>query len=345
MKNDVNRQWVVADAAGGNGLGLTRDQFEYRETTVPEIGDGEMLVRSVYFSCDPMNHAWVKGLEERFTAIPVGAPMCGGVAGRVVTSRHPDFKPGDAVTGFMEFADYVATGPMDRTGTALQRIPDGFSLASGLATLGMNGLCAYFGMGDFGHVKPGDTVVVSGAAGAIGSVAGQLARLSGARVIGIAGGPKKCAMLTGELGFDAAIDYKAEDVMARMAALCPDGIDVFFDNVGGAILDAALANMAHGGRIVICGGIATYNAPGPGLQNHMALAMRACTMSGFFFFDYVARFAEGVKRLGALMKAGQIKEVLDVAEGFDAYPEAALGQFEGRNIGKQLVKIAEDPGR
>src|SRR5688500_17658629 len=135
---EVNRQWVVADAAGGNGLGLTRDQFEYRETTVPEIADGEMLVRSVYFSCDPMNHAWVKGLEERFKAIPIGQPMCGGVAGRVVKSRHPDFKPGDAVTGFMEFADYVATGPTDRTGTALQRIPDGFPLASGLATLGMN---------------------------------------------------------------------------------------------------------------------------------------------------------------------------------------------------------------
>ncbi|MEN3976359.1 NADP-dependent oxidoreductase [Emcibacter sp. SYSU 3D8] len=342
---NVNRQWVVADAAGGNGLGLTRDQFEYCETTVPEIGDGEMLVRSVYFSCDPMNHAWVKGMEERFKAIPVGAPMCGGVAGRVVQSRHPDFKPGDAVTGFMEFADYVATGPMDRTGTALQRIPEGFPLASGLATLGMNGLCAYFGMSDIGHVLPGDTVVVSGAAGAIGSVAGQLAKLSGAQVIGIAGGAKKCTMLTDDLGFDAAIDYKSEDVMTRMAALCPEGIDVFFDNVGGAILDAALANMAHGGRIVICGGIATYNAPGPGLQNHMALAMRGVTMAGFFFFDYIARFDEGVKRLGALLKAGKIKEVLDVAEGFDAYPDAALGQFLGRNIGKQLVKVADDPGQ
>ncbi|MGE0668795.1 MAG: NADP-dependent oxidoreductase [Sphingomonadales bacterium] len=343
--SETNRQWVVADAAGGNGLGLTRDQFEYREAAVPEIGDGEMLVRSVYFSCDPMNHAWVKGLEERFKAIPIGEAMCGGVAGRVMKSRHPDFKPGDAVTGFMEFQDYVATGSHDRTGTPLQRIPDGFDLASGLATLGMNGLCAYFGMGDFAHVKPGDTVVVSGAAGAIGSVAGQLARLSGARVIGIAGGPQKCALLTGELGFDAAIDYKAEDVPSRMAALAPEGIDVFFDNVGGAILDAALANMAHGGRIVICGGIATYNAPGPGLQNHMALAMRACTMSGFFYFDYVARFAEGVKRLATLMKAGEIREVLDIADGFDAYPDAALGQFLGRNIGKQLVKVADDPGR
>ena len=341
----VNRQWIVADAAGGNGLGLTRDQFEYRETTAPEPAEGEVLVRNVYFSCDPMNHAWVKGMEERFKAIPVGNPMCGGVAGRVIKSRHPDFKPGDAVTGFMEFADYVATGPFDRTGTPLQRIPEGFSLASGLATLGMNGLCAYFGMGDFGRVKPGDTVVVSGAAGAIGTVAGQLAKLSGARVIGIAGGPKKCALLTGDLGFDAAIDYKSEHVMTRMAELCPDGIDVFFDNVGGEILDSALANMAHGGRIVICGGIAGYNSQAPGLQNHMALAMRGVTMSGFFFFDYVARFGEGVKRLAALMRAGQIKEVLDVADGFLALPDAALGQFLGANIGKQLVKIADDPGQ
>jgi NADPH-dependent curcumin reductase CurA len=339
-----NRQWCVADAPGGAGLGLTREQFEYREAAVPEPAEGEVLIRNCYFSCDPMNHAWVKGLEERFQAIPVGQTMRGGVAGRIVRSRHPDFTAGEAVTGFLEFADYVTTGAFDRTGTPLQRVPAGFPLASGLATLGMTGLCAYFGLADFGRPRLGDTVVVSGAAGAIGSIAGQLARLSGARVIGIAGGPRKCALLTGDLGFDAAIDYKAEDVPARLAALAPRGIDVFFDNVGGAILDAALANMAHGGRIVICGGIAGYNAPAPGLHNHMALAMRGCTMSGFFFFDYVGRFREGVERLAGWMRAGHLKEVLDVAEGFDKVPEAALGQFLGANVGKQLVKIADDPG-
>lgn len=341
---DMNRQWCVADAPGGSGLGLTREQFEYREAAIPEPRDGEVLIRNVYFSCDPMNHAWVKGMEERFRAIPIGQPMCGGVAGRVAASRHPDFKPGDAVTGFLEFADYVTTGAFDRTGTPLQRIPADFSLASGLATLGMTGLCAYFGLADIGKPTLGDTVVVSGAAGAIGTIAGQLAKLSGARVIGIAGGGSKCAMLTGELGFDAAIDYKAEDVAARMAELAPRGIDVFFDNVGGGILDAALANMAHGGRIVICGGIAGYNAQAPGLHNHMALAMRGCTMAGFFFFDHVGRFAEGVARLADWMRGGHIKEVLDIADGFDKVPEAALGQFMGANRGKQLVKIVEDPG-
>ncbi|MBI1181498.1 MAG: zinc-binding dehydrogenase [Alphaproteobacteria bacterium] len=340
----VNRQWCVADAPGSAGLGLTREQFEYRESAVPEPAEGEVLIRNVYFSCDPMNHAWVKGMEERFVAIPVGQPMCGGVSGRVMKSRHPDFKEGDAVTGFLEFADYTTTGAFDRTGTPLQRIPDGFSLASGLATLGMTGLCAYFGMTDFGRPRLGDTVVVSGAAGAIGTVAGQLAKLCGARVIGIAGGSRKGAMLRDDLGFDATIDYKNEDVPARLAALCPDGIDVFFDNVGGAILDAALANMAHGGRLVICGGIAGYNSQAPGLQNHMALAMRGCTMSGFFFFDYVGRFREGVDRLARWMNAGQVKEVLDVADGFDTVPEAALGQFAGANMGKQLVRIADDPG-
>ncbi|MDO5675405.1 MAG: NADP-dependent oxidoreductase [bacterium] len=340
---EINRQWCVADVAGGEGMALSREQFAYREAEIPTLQEGEVLIRNVYFSCDPMNHAWVKGLGERFSAIPIGSPMRGGVAGRVVASRHPDFKEGEAVTGFLEWADYVASGSLDLTGTPLQRIPEGFPLASGLATLGMTGLCAYFGVADIGKPKLGDTMVVSGAAGAIGTVAGQLGRIAGARVIGIAGGPEKCALLTRELGFAATIDYKKEDVASRLQALCPNGIDVFFDNVGGAILDSALANMARGGRIVICGGISGYNAPAAGLHNHLMLAIQGCTMAGFFYFDRVGRFGEGVARLATWLKAGQIKEILTVAEGIDSVPDAALGQFAGSNIGKQLVKIADDP--
>lgn len=340
---NVNRQWCVKDVPGGNMMALVREQFAYREAEIPVTEEGEILIRNVYFSCDPMNHAWVKGLGGRFAAIPAGKPMRGGVAGRIVASRHPDFRVGEAVTGFLEWADYVTTGAYDCTGTPLQRIPDGFSLASGLATLGMTGLCAYFGVSDIGRPQLGDTMVVSGAAGAIGSVAGQLGRIAGARVIGIAGGPEKCALLTEELGFEAAIDYKNEDVTNRLQELCPNGIDVFFDNVGGSILDKGLANMARRGRIVICGGISGYNAPSPGLFNHMMLAVQGCTMGGFFYFDYVGRFAEGVARLARWMKARQIKEILTVADGFEAVPDAALGQFAGTNKGKQLVKIADDP--
>ena len=340
---EINRQWCVADAPGSGGMALSREQFSYKEAAIPTVQDGEILIRNVYFSCDPMNHAWVKGLGDRFSAIPIGSPMRGGVAGRVIASRHPDFKPGDAVTGFLEWADYVCTGSHDLTATPLQCIPAGFSLASGLATLGMTGLCAYFGVADIGKPKLGDTMLVSGAAGAIGSVAGQLGRIAGARVIGIAGGPEKCRLLTEELGFAAAIDYKKEDLASRLAELCPQGIDVFFDNVGGAILDTALANMARGGRIVICGGISGYNAPAAGLQNHLMLAIQGCSMAGFFYFDRVGRFAEGVARLAKWMQAGAIKEILTVAQGFETVPDAALGQFAGSNMGKQLVKIAEDP--
>jgi NADPH-dependent curcumin reductase CurA len=339
----VNRQWCVAAAPDNGGLSLVREQFAYNESEIPDPASGEVLIRNVYFSCDPMNHAWVKGLGDRFIPIPVGNPMRGGVAGRVVSSRHPDFKVGDAVTGFLDWADYVTTGPIDRMGAPIQRIPAEFELASGLATLGMTGLCAYFGVSDIGKPQLGDTMVVSGGAGAIGSVAGQLGRIAGARVIGIVGDQKKCDLLTQDLGFDAAINYKTEDVMQRLTELCPEGIDVFFDNVGGTLLDIGLANMARRGRIVICGGISGYNAAPHGLLNHMILAIKGCTMGGFFFFDLISRFTEGVARLAHWMKKGQLKEILTVVEGFESVPDAALGQFSGTNTGKQLVKIAEDP--
>ena len=339
----INRQWCVARRHEGEGLSLQREHFAYHETGVPEPAEGEVLIRNVYFSCDPMNHAWVKGLPGRFEAIPVGHPMRGGVAGRVITSHNPDFQVGEAVTGFLEWADFTTSKGVDLTQTPLQRVPSGFSLATGLATLGMTGLCAYFGMTDIGKPGPGDVVVVSGAAGAIGSIAGQIARIAGARTVGIAGGPRKCEYLVSELGYDAVIDYTGGNIVERLSETCPDGINVFFDNVGGEVLDAVLLHMARRGRIVICGGMSSYDGTGYGITNHMMLAIQGCTMGGFFYFDYVDRFTEGIDRLSSWLKEGQIKEVLDVAEGFDAVPDAALGQFTGANLGKQLVHIAEDP--
>ena len=339
----TNRQWCVAMPHDGDALRLSREHFAYCETDVPEPKDGDVLVRSVYFSCDPMNHAWVKGVPGRFDPIPVGHPMRGGVAGRVVASKHPGYKVGDAVAGFLDWADFTKCRGIDYMGLALQRIPDGFSLATGLATLGMTGLCAYFGMTEIGKPKAGDVVVVSGAAGAIGSIAGQIARRFGARVVGIAGGPQKCDHLTEALGYTDAIDYQSGDITEKLQRVCPQGIDVFFDNVGGPILDGALASMARHGRIVICGGMSSYDGSGYGITNHMMLAIQSCTMAGFFYFDYLDRFPAAIERLGAWLKAGEIKEVLDVAEGFDSVPDAAIGQFAGANLGKQLVRIADDP--
>ncbi|MEZ5596896.1 MAG: NADP-dependent oxidoreductase [Pseudomonadales bacterium] len=336
-----NRQWIVAQASQSPGIGLERACFGQRDGAIPGPGVGQILIRNGWFACDPMNHAWVKGLEARFSPIPVGGIMRGGVAGRVVESRHPDFAPGDAVTGFLDWADYtLSTGGVDYTGTPLQKLPADLSPASGLATLGMTGHCAWLGLFDIGRPRPGDTVVVSGAAGAIGTVAVQLARLAGCRVIGIAGGPRKCSFLLKELGIDAAIDYQRENVAERLRETCPSGIDVFFDNVGGVVLDTALTCLARGARVVVCGGISGYNSAAHGLTNHLMLAIQGATMAGFFYFDHVHRLAEINARLADLLRSGDLREVLDVAEGFDSVPDAALGQFQGKNLGKQLVRIA-----
>jgi NADPH-dependent curcumin reductase CurA len=337
----INRQWVVSDAPGSAGMCLERAQFARRDVALPQPAEGEVLIRNVYFACDPMNHAWVKGLGGRLEPILPGFPMCGGTVGRVISSRHPDFRPGETVSGFLEFADFVMCSTRDRLGAPLQRLPPDLDIASGLATLGMTGLCAYFGMTDIGRPASGETVVVSGAAGAIGTVAGQIGRIAGGRVIGIAGGPRKCAMLVEELGFEAAIDYKGEDIERRLAELCPKGIDVFFDNVGGAILDTALTQMTRGGRVVVCGGISGYNGGFGGLRNHLMLAIRGFSMAGFYYFDLEDRFPEGASRLAGWLRSGQILEVLDISPGFESLPDAALRQFSGENVGKQLVRICD----
>lgn len=340
---DVNRQWCVARRHEGAGLGnmsLSEDHFERRDGKIPEPAEGQVVIRAYYFSPDPMNHAWVRGVPGRFEPIPVGAPMRGGIAGRIVASRHPDYKVGDAVTGFLDWADYSVSDGTDHVGVPLQRIPEGLSLASGLGALGMTGLCAYLGLAYIGRPVAGDTVVVSGASGAIGSIAGQVAKLHGTRVIGTARGADKCRAVE-NLGFDAAVDQSVDGWEERLAELCPDGIDVFFDNVGAEVLDAALLNMAYGGRIVICGATAHYGGTAV-IRNHTMLAVRGCSMAGFFYFDWVDRWAEGRRRLADWVRSGEVTELFDIAEGFDAVPQAALGQFRGANIGRKLIRIAVD---
>jgi NADPH-dependent curcumin reductase CurA len=296
------------------------------------------LIRAVYFSPDPMNHAWVRGMPGKFEPLAPGSVMRGGMAGIVVASRHPEWKSGDRVAGFLDWADYALSSGIDYMGVPLQRIPSEIDLGSGLSALGMTGLCAWLGLAEIGRPMPGDTVLVSGASGGVGSMAGQIAKLFGARAVGIAGGPEKCAFVS-QLGFDAVVDYRLPDLAAGIAKACPQGADVFFDNVGGAVLDAALLNMAHGGRVVICGAVAHYGAEPTPIFNHMQLALRSLTMEGFFYFNLISRWADGRTRLLRWLADGSIRDTVDIAQGFDAVPEVAIKQFDSGGKGRKLVRI------
>jgi NADPH-dependent curcumin reductase CurA len=262
--------------------------------------------------------------------------MRAGGLGEVVRSRHPGFAEGELVQGMLGWQDYAVVG------LGLSHVPEGVPPTWVLGALGITGLTAYFGMLDLGEPKPGETVVVSGAAGATGSVAGQIAKIRGARVVGIAGGPEKCSWLTRAAHFDAAIDYKGQDVAQRLSDLCQDGIDVYFDNVGGEILDACLGRLAQRARVVLCGGISGYNepAPPPGPRNLMNLVIQRARMEGFIVIDYAARFGEGVAELRKWLEEGRIAHQEDVQEGLENAPSTFLRLFRGENRGKQLLKVA-----
>ncbi|GGC17025.1 NADP-dependent oxidoreductase [Novosphingobium marinum] len=340
MSGTKNRVWQVGrpndDTAGG--MALVRGHFERGETQMPVPGEGEVLVRAEYFSPDFMNHAWVRGMPGKFDALPHGAAMRGGVAGIVAESRNAAFKEGDRVTGFLDWADYTVCDGTDHMGLALQQVPEGVDTASGLVTIGMSGVCAWLGLTEFSRVNPGDTVLVSGASGGIGSIVGQLLPLFGARGVGLAGGPEKCAALL-DNGFDTAVDYKSDDLIAEIAKACPEGVDLFFDNVGGNLLSAALPNMRRGGHILICGGTAHYGATPEPIYNHIYLAMSSLTMRGFFYFDHVDLFEPARERLAHWLREGRISEWLDIEEGFDRVPDAALAGFSGGVKGRKLVRV------
>jgi NADPH-dependent curcumin reductase len=337
--SDVNRQWTVGKPSSDpGGLCLTRGHFVAAVGPIPAPAEGQILIRTEYLSPDPMNHAWVRGLPGKFDPIPVGGVMRGGIAGRVVDSRLEGWRVGDAVTGFLDWSDFSVSSGTDHMGVPLVRVPSRVGLGSGLSALGMTGICAWIGLSDFGRPRRGDTVLVSGASGGIGSLAGQIAKLMGARTVGIAGGKNKCDLLA-SLGFDAAVDYKSNDLAGQIAAACPGGANVFFDNVGGALLDAALMNMAMGGRIVICGAIAHYGAEPMPIFNHIQLAIRNLSMHGFFYFSQTHRWAEARMRLAQWLEAGSIRDPLDIAEGFDAVPEVAISQFAGGVRGRKLIRI------
>jgi NADPH-dependent curcumin reductase CurA len=319
---------------------VAAENFEYTEEPVPEPGEGELLVKVLYLSLDPAMRGWLNDTRSYVPPVGIGEVMRAIGIGRVVKSNNPDFGEGDHVSGLWGIQEYAVS---DGAGV-IKVDPDLAPLPVYLSALGMPGMTAYFGLLDIGDAKEGETVVVSGAAGAVGSVAGQIAKLKGCRVVGIAGGAEKCAFVVDELGFDACIDYKGEDVYAGLKEHCPDRIDVYFDNVGGDILDACLARLAHGARVVLCGAISQYNVDGKpkGPSNYMSLLVARARMEGFLVFDYVKRFRHAGAEMGAWMAEGKLKSHEDIVEGIETFPETLLKLYSGENRGKLVLKVADE---
>jgi NADPH-dependent curcumin reductase len=337
MTEGKNRQWILNARPAGK---LTGEEFLWNEVPVPRPADGQVLIRTLWLSVDPAQRLWM-ARDSYKPAVPLGDVMQSFAVGQVIDSRHPDFKPGDIVRGDFSWQDYVVTDGKGFGG--MHKVAPGTPPNLALSLFGVNGLTAYFGMIEIGKIKAGETVVVSSAAGATGSVAGQIARIKGCRVIGTAGGEAKCAWLVDAARFNAAIDYKNEDVGTRLSELCPDGIDVFFDNVGGEVLNEVLARIKLNARVVLCGSISKSDAatPQPGPANYSNLVARRARMEGFTGLDYPARIPEAFEALGRWQRDDSLVHREDVAIGLENAPKALLRLFAGENFGKQLVKVAD----
>jgi NADPH-dependent curcumin reductase CurA len=333
---DQSRRLVLAQRPSGM---CTPDDVRMEAGPVPEPGEGEALIRVQYLSIDPTIRTWMDDAPGYLPPIGIGEVVrCGGI-GEVVASGDERYPVGAKVFGMLGWQDHVVTGSTD---TTMQVVPDGIPPTSALSVFGVTGMTAYFGMTDVARVQEGDTVVVSGAAGATGSVAGQVAKVKGAAlVVGIAGTPEKCAWLVDDLGFDAAVNYRTEDLPARLRELCPDGIDVYFDNVGGEILDACLGQIALRGRIALCGAISTYNEGSrpSGPANYRNLITRRARMEGFLVLDYVPRFGEGQAEMFGWVLDGSVKHAEHVVDGLENATDALNLLFTGGNTGKVIVKV------
>ena len=326
-------------------VGLPGPQcWSFTEEAVSPPEDGGVLVQTLALSLDPAMRGWMNEGKSYIPPVAIGEVMRAGGVGRVLASRHPGFAAGDLVSGGLGVQQYCAVPAEQMRRTGLARIDTRLgTLTQWLNVLGMPGMTAYFGLLDVGEPRPGDTVVVSGAAGAVGQTVGQLARIKGCRVVGIAGGRAKCDWVVNELGFDACIDYKAGDVRGGLKAHCPKGVDVYFDNVGGDILDDVLTRINRGARIVICGAISQYNATSAvqGPKNYLSLLVNRARMQGMVVFDYADRYPQAVAELAGYLKDGRMKSREDVVEGLEQFPEALLRLFSGANFGKLVLKIAD----
>jgi len=317
-----------------------RNDWSFTEEPVKQPGAKEVLVKVLYLSLDPAMRGWMNEGRSYIKPVALGDVMRAGAAGKVIASNLPQFAVGDYVTGGFGVQEYAISDGKDIVKVDPRVAP----LPVFLGTLGMPGMTAYFGLLDIGQPKEGETVVVSGAAGAVGTVVGQIAKIRGCRAIGIAGGQDKCRWIVDELGFDAAIDYKHEEVGAALKRHCAKGVDVYFDNVGGDILDAVLARLARNARVIICGAISQYNttAPVKGPGNYLSLLVNRAMMKGMVVFDYADRYHLAAREMAGWMAQGKLKARTDVSVGLENFPEALLKLFKGENTGKLVLKVADD---
>jgi NADPH-dependent curcumin reductase CurA len=334
----TTRRWLLKSRPNGP---LKDSDFDLVTVPMPEVGEGQFLVRLIHFSFDPTQRGWLGG-DTYLPAVPIGGVVRAGGIGEVVASKHPGFEVGDVVQGTFGWQEHALTDGMTETGP-VTKLRAGITPEQALGVFGVTGLTAWFGLTEIGQPKAGDTVLVSGAAGATGSVVVQVAKALGCKVIGIAGGAEKCGWVVEQAGADACIDYRAGNVARQIREHAPKGVNVVFENVGGEILDAALANLALRARVVLCGGISSYNDTtehrSPGLMNYMNLTVMRGRMEGFIILDYARRYGEGVAELAKLMAAGKLKTAEDMAHGFENCPATLRRLFEGKNFGKQLLSV------
>lgn len=331
----TNRQQILHHRPSGMP---TADTWTLTETEVPELREGEVLIRNHYVSLDPAMRGWLNDARSYIPPVQIGEVMRAGTVGEVVkANNHPEYKVGDVLTGWGGVQEYTVTDGTNYYQVDTSLVP----MPTYIGTLGMPGMTAYFGILEVGKIKEGDVVVVSGAAGAVGSVVGQIAKIKGCTVVGIAGGTEKCRYVVEERGFDACIDYKNESVAAGLKTHCPKGMDVYFDNVGGDILDDCLARLKMHARIVICGAISQYNnkenVQGP--KNYLSLLVNRATMQGMVVMDYAPKYREAAMQMGMWMMEGKLKSREDIYEGIENFYPTFLRLFSGEKSGKLVLKV------
>ena len=335
--SEVNRIWRLRKRPVGD---ITDDILSFEEESIPEPSDGEFLFRLNYLSLDPTNRIWMSDMDQYMPPVELDAPMRGVVCGTVIKSYHPDYAKGSIVSGLGVWADYQIGAPQlvsPMADARLVPVVDAFSTFAGV------GPTAYFGLLDIGKPKEGETVVVSAAAGAVGSIVGQIAKIKDCRVVGLAGTNEKCAWIQDDLGFDVAINYRTEDVPKMLAAACPDGIDVYFDNVGGEILDECLKLMNFKGRIPTCGLISQYNAiePVPGPYNYAMILMQRLRVEGFIVLDFMERYPEAIAALSQWMAEGKIKVRTEIVDGLENALQTLKKIYTGANTGKLIIRVKD----
>ncbi len=322
----------------------TRENWSFTTEPVAEPGPGGVLVKTLYLSLDPAMRGWMNEGKSYIPPVEIGAVMRAGGVGKVIASQNPAFAVGDYVNAGLDVQEYCLIPEAQIKRSGMFKIDPRMGLTSWLNVLGMPGMTGYFGLLDVGQPKAGETVVVSGAAGAVGQTVGQIAKLKGCRVVGIAGGKAKCDWVVNELGFDACIDYKAGDVKAGLKEHCPKGVDIYFDNVGGEILDTVLTRITRGARIIICGAISQYNntTPVKGPANYLSLLVNRARMEGIVVFDYADRYPQAIAEMAGYLKDGKMKSKEDVVVGLETFPETLLKLFNGENFGKLVLQVAKD---